>query len=135
MTRDVKTADPETPLCDIADLFEEQHIKRVPIVSRGSDLIGIVSRANIIQAVATAKPRLEISPSDATIRKTLMDELRRQPWSHVYRLNVTVAGGVVDLWGFVEFEEERQAILVAAETTSGVTGVNDHLTRRPEFIY
>jgi CBS domain-containing protein len=52
MTRNVKTADPTTPLHEIADLFEEEHIKRVPIVSQGGDLVGIVSRANIIQAIA-----------------------------------------------------------------------------------
>ena len=135
MTRDVKTADPETPLYEIADLFEEEHIKRVPIVSKGGDLVGIVSRANIIQAVASARPKLEVSLSDAAIRKNLLEELKKQPWSHVHRLNVTVASGVVDLWGFVESEKERQAITVAAETTSGVTGVNDHLMRKPEFIY
>ena len=39
MTGDVKTADPDTPLVEIADLFEEQHIKRVPIVSKGGDLV------------------------------------------------------------------------------------------------
>ena len=135
MTRNVKTADPETPLHEIADLFEEQHIKRVPIVSKGGDLVGIVSRANIIQAVASIRPKFEISLSDATIRKKLMDELKKQPWSHVQRLNITVTAGVVDLWGFVESEEERQAITVAAETTCGVTEVNDHLMRKPAFIY
>ncbi len=125
----------DTPLVEIADLFEEQHIKRVPIVSNGGDLVGIVSRANIIQAVASARPKLEISPSDVMVRKKLMDELKKQPWSHAHRLNVTVKAGVVDLWGFVESENERQAIRVAAETMSGVTGVNDHLMRRPTFIY
>ena len=135
MTRDVKTAAPDTPLVEIADLFEAQHIKRVPIVTKGGDLVGIVSRANIIQAVASARPRLEISPSDAMIRKKLMDELKKQPWSHVHRLNVTVTAGVVDLWGLVESEKERQAIRVAAETITGIAGVNDHLVHRPAFIY
>jgi CBS domain-containing protein len=135
MTRGVKTADPDTPLAEIADLFEENHIKRVPIVSKGGDLVGIVSRANIIQAVASARPALEINPSDAAIRKKLMDELKKQPWSHVHRLNVTVKAGVVDLWGFVESKEERQAIVVAAEAIPGVTGVNDRLLRKPAFIY
>jgi len=135
MTRDVKTAAPDTPLVEIADLFEAQHIKRVPIVTKGGDLVGIVSRTNIIQAVASARPRLEISPSDAMIRKKLMDELKKQPWSHVHRLNVTVTAGVVDLWGLVESEKERQAIRVAAETITGIAGVNDHLVHRPAFIY
>ncbi len=69
------------------------------------------------------------------IRKKLMEELKKQPWSHVHGLTVTVAAGVVDLWGFVESEKERRAITVAAETISGVTGVNDHLLRKPAFIY
>ncbi len=135
MTRDVKTAAPDTPLHEIAELFEKNHIKRVPIVSQGGDLVGIVSRANIIQAVAGARPKLEISLPDATIRERLLDELRQQPWAHVHRLNVTVTNGVVDLWGFVESEKERQAIKVAADATAGVTAVNDHLMREPAFIY
>lgn len=134
MTRDVKTANPDTALAEIADLFEEHHVKRVPIVSKGGDLVGIVSRANIIQAVASARPKLEISPSDVTIRKKLMDELKKQPWSHVHRLNVTVAAGVVDLWGYVESEEERRAIIVAAETIAGATGVTDHLKGKPASL-
>jgi CBS domain-containing protein len=135
MTRDVKTADPDTPLVEIADLFEEQHFKRVPIVSKGGDLIGLVSRANIIQAVASTRPKLEISSSDVTIRKKLMDELKKQPWSHLHRLNITVSGGVIDLWGFVESDKEGQAIAVAAETIGGVTAANNHLMRKPAFIY
>jgi CBS-domain-containing membrane protein len=135
MTRDVKTAEPETPLCEIADLFEENHIKRVPIVSKGADLVGIVSRANIIQAVASAKPTLKVSLPDTAIREKLMNELKQQPWTHVHKLNVTVTNGVVDLWGFVESETARQAITVAAEAIPGVTAVNDHLMREVGFAY
>jgi len=135
MTRNVTTVTPDTPVVEIANLFEEQHIKRVPIVSKGGDLVGIVSRANIIQAIATARPKLEISASDATIRKKLMDELEKQPWSHIHRLNVTVTSGVVNLWGVVDSEQEQRAIVVAAETIPGVTGINDHLTRKPAFVY
>ena len=135
MTRDVETADPDTPLYEIADLFEEKHIKRVPIVSEGGDLVGIVSRANIVQAVASARPTLEVSIPDATIRAKLLSELKKQPWAHVHKLNVTVTNGVVDLWGFVQSETERQAITVAAEVIPGVTVVNDHLMLEPVFIY
>jgi CBS domain-containing protein len=129
------SVDPETPLHEIADLFEENHIKSVPIISKGGDLVGIVSRANIIQAVASARPKLEISLSDATIRKRLMDELRQQRWTHVHKLNVTVTNGVVDLWGFVQSESERQAINVAAEAIPGVAAINDHLMRGSYSVY
>ena len=135
MTRDVKTAGPDTPLYEIADLFEENHISHVPIVNNDGDLIGFISRANIVQAIASARPKLEISLSDSTIREQLIRELKQQPWAHVHRLNVTVTGGVVDLWGSVQSEAERQAITVAAEAIAGVTAVNDHLMREPAVVY
>ena len=84
MTRDVVTAFPDTPLHDIAAMFEESHINRVPIVSEGGDLVGIVTRANIIQAIAGARPRPEVSVPDATIRTRLLDELKKQPWAHAH---------------------------------------------------
>lgn len=135
MTQEVQTALPDTPLPDIADMFEEHHIKRVPIVSKSGELVGLVSRANIIQAIAGARPQLEISLPDATIRAKLVDELKHQPWAHVHKLNVTVTNGVVDLWGFVESDKERQAIRIAAEAIRGVNAVNDHLKREEAFVY
>lgn len=135
MTTDVQTAQPDTPLVEIADMFEENQIKRVPILNAAGDLVGIVSRANIIQAVASARPKLEISLPDTLIREKLFIELKKQSWSHVHKLNATVANGVVDLWGFTQSEKERQAIRVAAESIPGVVAVNDHLMREPVFIY
>lgn len=135
MTRTVKTATPDTPLHEIAELFEKHHIKRVPIVNESGDLVGIVSRANIIQAIASARPQLEISLPDAAIRSKLLDELRKQPWAHAHKLNVTVTNGVVELWGFVDSEQEREAVKVAAESISGVNTVNDHLMRAPIVGY
>ena len=135
MTRDVKTGTPATPLHEIADLLEENHIKRVPIVSKGGDLVGIVSRANIIQTVASIRLRLEIRLPDAAIRERLMNELKQQHLAHMHKLNVTVTNGVVDLWGLVQSDTERQAITVAAEAIPGVTAVNDHLKRDSAFVY
>ncbi|HVX77581.1 MAG TPA: CBS domain-containing protein [Bradyrhizobium sp.] len=128
MTREVKTASPETQLHEIADLLEENHIKRVPILSESGDLVGIISRANIIQAVASARPEAETSLPDAQIRAKLLDELKRHPWSRVHKLNVTVTNGTVDLWGFVQSEVERRAITIAAEAIPGVIAISDHLT-------
>jgi len=135
MTTEVQTVGPDTPLVEIADVFEEKHIKRVPVVNADDELVGIVSRANIVQAVASARPKLEISLPDTAIREKLIAELRKQAWSHVHKLNATVTNGVVDLWGFAQSEKERQAIRVAAESIPGVVEVNDHLMREPTFIY
>ena len=135
MTSDVVTATPETPLHEIAALLEEHQIKRVPIVNKDGDLVGIVSRANLIQVVAGARPKLEMTLPDSTIRQKLLDELKKQSWAHTHNLNVTVTNGIVDLWGYAESGDQRKAIRVLAEAIPGVTVVNDHLADSSTFVY
>ena len=122
MTTDVVTANPETLLHEIAMLFEERQIKRVPIVNNDGDLVGIVSRANLIQAVASARPKLEMTLPDSTIRQKLLDELKKKSWAHTHNLGVTVTNGVVDLWGYAASADQRGVIRVAAEAIPGVCG-------------
>jgi signal-transduction protein with cAMP-binding, CBS, and nucleotidyltransferase domain len=126
MTPSVITASPQTPLYEVALLMEKNAIKRVPILENGQ-LVGIVSRANLLQALASARRLLEISPSDKTIRQRILSGLKAEPWAHTALLNVTGHGGIVDLWGVAEPEAERKATKVAAETTPGVSAVNDNL--------
>jgi CBS domain-containing protein len=135
MTSDVVTATPEMPLHEIASLFEEHRIKLVPIVDKIGDLVGIVSRANLIQVVASARPRLEMTLPDSAIRQELLAELKKQSWAHTHSLGVTVTDGVVDLWGYAQSNEERNAIRVAAENIPGVVAVNDHLVDSPILAY
>jgi len=130
MTRKVVTASPETPLHEVAALLEKHSIKRVPIVENGQ-LVGVVSRANLVQAVASAGEALEIPLSDSTIRDNLLAHLRTQSWAETALVNVTVNGGVVDLWGLVSSDSERNAIRVAAESAHGVRAVNDNIRLRP----
>jgi CBS domain-containing protein len=129
MTRYVVTATPDTPVNEIATLLEKNAIKRLPIVHNGQ-VVGVVSRANLIQALAAEPKSLEIPVSDSTIRDKLLAHLKTQPWAHTALLNVTVRDGVVDLWGIASSEEERRAIRVAAENTAGVQAVNDNLVKR-----
>jgi CBS domain-containing protein len=135
MTSDLVTAAPETPLHEIATLLEEHQIRRVPIVDKAGNLIGIVSRANLIQIVASARPKLEVTLSDSTIRQKLLSELKKQSWAHSHNLNVTVTNGVVDLWGYAQSDDERKAIRVAAESIPGVILVNDRLADSPVLAY
>jgi CBS domain-containing protein len=129
MTHSVITAAPETPLHEVATLLEKNAIKRLPILENGQ-LVGIVSRANLLQAVASARQQFEATPSDKAIRDQILASLQAEPWAHTSLLNVTVSDGVVDLWGLAESKAERKAINVAAETTPGVRTVNDNLVTR-----
>ncbi|MTV15468.1 MULTISPECIES: CBS domain-containing protein [Bradyrhizobium] len=135
MTTEVISATPETPLHEVATLLEERAIKRVPIVNKAGELVGIVSRANLIQAVASARPKLAMHLPDSTIRQRLLDDLKKQSWAHPHSLNAVVTNGTVDLWGFVDSDKERKAIRVAAENIPGVVSVNDHLMIKPVLVY
>jgi CBS domain-containing protein len=130
MTSPVTTATPDTPLHEVATLMERNSVKRVPIMKDGQ-LVGIVSRANLVQAVASARGGLEIPLSDANIREKLVADLQQQAWSRPWLLNVLVNDGVVDLWGVARSDAERTAIRVAAESIQGVRAVNDNLVIRP----
>jgi len=126
MTKRLVTAAPDTPLGEIAGLLERHSIKRVPIVENGA-LVGVVSRANLIQALAGDRKSVDIPVPDATLRDKLMAHLKTQPWAHTSLLNVTVNDGVVDIWGITRSEAEKSALRVAAETMPGVRGVNDNV--------
>ena len=52
MTPDPQTIVEETPLDEIVALMEQKRIKRLPVM-RGDKMVGIVSRANLVQALAS----------------------------------------------------------------------------------
>jgi len=131
MTPNVVTASPEMSLNEIANLLESNAIKRVPIVENGQ-LVGVVSRGNLLQALASVPIELAVEPSDRQIREALRQHLSNQRWADASRLNILVRHGQVELWGRVNSHAERQAIRVAAESMNGVRGVTDHLIVRPE---
>jgi CBS domain-containing protein len=130
MTTRVVFAAPEASLSDIAMLMERHSIKRIPIVNKGQ-LVGIVSRANLVQAIATARPSLQIPLSDQAIRDKLLAHLRAQPWPHTSQLNATVKDGVVDVWGICHSDAEREAVRIAAENIPGVRAVKNNLSMPP----
>ena len=51
MSHEVIAVDEETSVSEIASLLTKRRIKRVPVVQKGK-LVGIVSRADIVNAVA-----------------------------------------------------------------------------------
>src|SRR6478752_4482417 len=129
---EVMTADPvsvgeDATLEEVVRLMEKRHIKRVPVV-RGAEVVGIISRANLVHALAgIAREAKQPAASDQVIRDRIVAELAGQSWAPRALVNVTVQDGVVDLWGTITDERERPAIVVAAENAPGVKAVKDHL--------
>jgi CBS domain-containing protein len=126
MTKSPLTVTEETALADIADLMEKNNVKRLPVV-RGETLVGIVSRANLLQAVASlARYIPDPTADDDHIRDRLIAALQKQDWCP-FGLNVIVRDGIVHLSGVITDERSRQAAIVAAENIDGVKKVHDHL--------
>jgi CBS domain-containing protein len=125
MTPEPKTVTPDTPLEQIVGLMERHRIKRLPVVQDGK-LVGIVSRANLLHALASVAREVKpVAGDDATIRERILAECAKQRWaSHV---NVVVRDGVVGLWGVITDDRARDAFIVLAENVPGVKAVRDHL--------
>jgi CBS domain-containing protein len=133
MTREVITVTEETDLDEIADLLETKRIKRVPVVRDGR-MVGIVSRANLVRALATAKIEPAAGPDsdDYAIRRKLLAELQGQEWAKVWATDIIVRDKIVHLWcASDQPAEERQALRVAAENTPGVRGIEEHVVPAP----
>jgi CBS domain-containing protein len=127
MTYDVETVSEEAQLGDIVDLMEKRRIKRVPVLRNGR-LVGIVSRANLLRALASVAA--EIGPalaSDEAIRDRVIAELDSQRFGAGHLIDVVVRNGVVELWGTVVEAAQRDAARVAAETVPGVNAVKSHI--------
>jgi CBS domain-containing protein len=126
MSIDPVTITEDTPLEQIVQLMEKNNIKRLPVM-RDDKLVGIVSRANLLQAVASiAREIPDPTADDDHIRTRIISSIEKNDWSP-FGLNVVVRNGIVHLSGVITEERSRQAAIVAAENVAGVKKVHDHL--------
>ncbi|WP_339032760.1 CBS domain-containing protein [Bradyrhizobium symbiodeficiens] len=126
MTRKVVSAQEETSLADLVDLMEKHDIKRVPVM-RGKATIGIVTRNNLLQAMASLAHEIpDPTADDEHIRERITRAVNKAD-RHPIGFRVDVRKGVVHLHGLITTDEARRATIIAAENTSGVQDVHDHL--------
>ncbi len=125
MTTDPFTVTEDDSLEKVVEVMERRHVKRLPVV-RGGRMVGIISRANLMHALASlARDAEPTATNDTAMRDRIMATLGQQNWApHV---NVVVKNGVAELWGVITDERERQGLVVAAENVAGVKQVHDHL--------
>jgi CBS-domain-containing membrane protein len=133
MTREVASVGELATLGEIADLMETKRIKRVPVVHDGK-IVGIVSRADLLQVLASGGAASTNEDNDRLIRDRLLAELRKQEWASPVESNVVVSDGVVHFWGTVGSDDERRALRVAAENIPGVRGIEDRTIAGPRYM-
>ncbi len=130
MTPDPLTVAEDTPLDRIVQIMQSSRVKRLPVM-RGDRMVGIVTRADFLAAVAgLARSIPDPSAADDRIRSDVMAAIGQAPWRPC-RLNVIVHDGIVNLNGVVKKESARKASIVAAENVAGVKDVRDHLCTVP----
>jgi len=126
MTRAPVTVTEETTLEDLVGLMEKKGIKRLPVMN-GKTLVGIVTRANLLQAVASfARDIPDPSTEDDHIRDRIIRTVTATDWSPI-GFDATVRDGVVHLHGLITTDGARKAAIVAAENSAGVKEVHDNL--------
>lgn len=126
MSTNVTSVSEATSLTELANVFASKHIKRVPVM-RAGNLVGIVSRSNLVQALASISPPepLLSNPTDREIRAMLLGEMAGREWEFPGK-NIVVTDGVVHLWGLYGSTLAVNAVRVAAESIPGVKRVEDH---------
>jgi CBS domain-containing protein len=127
MTREPITITEDTALDEVVKIMERRRIKRLPVMA-GSRLVGIVSRANLLHALASlGRAAAPAKTSDVAIRDQLLAEFDKQSWAPVALIDVEVKNGVVELWGTITEGSQGEALKVCAENIAGVTKVVNHL--------
>lgn len=129
MTRDVVSVGQEATLEEIADQLEKHRIKRMPVLRDGK-MLGIVSRADLLHGLVARKTAPASTASDSKIRATAQDALEEAGLLGTF-VTVVVSNAIVQLWGAVDSDIEKQAARIAAEGIAGVKGVDNHIAVLP----
>jgi CBS domain-containing protein len=133
MTQQVVTVGELAGLDEIAGLMESNGVKRVPVMHDGK-IVGIVSRADLLQVLASGGAPRDAEDSDRLVRERLLAELSKQQWASPSESNIVVSDSVVHFWGTVGSEKERTALRVLAENIPGVRGIEDHMISGPRYL-
>ena len=127
MTQNVVTLTEDASLADVVRTLQVNHIRRVAIV-QGAKLAGVVSRADIMRALA-ARPADSHGPTskdDDMIRYQIIETLLSIPGTSPWQTTVTVSKGIVELDGSIELEAVRDPSRIAVECIPDVLEVRDH---------
>jgi CBS-domain-containing membrane protein len=134
MTRAVISVSPELPIESAALILDQHRFRRLPVVADG-ELVGIVSRGDLIKALTVAPPREAAPLPDDQIVREMRTRMSREPWVTNRGILVQAKGGVVSLWGIVASEAEKSALETMARSIEGVKSVDTHILVKSEIPY
>lgn len=133
MTKELVTVSETETAERIAELMEQNHIRRV-LVLKGGKLVGLVSRADLLRAILRMPATAEEAHDDHGIQVALLKAMRAQPWVDTYWIYPSISAGVVTFHGFARNEAMRQGLAVMAREISGVKEVQDRMEPMPMIL-
>ena len=127
MSKDVISVGPDAELREVADRLDRYKLKRLPVIAK-EQLIGIITRGDLVRALAQAKvAKSGRMLDDNAVYETLHVRMQGLSWLNSNLINVSVDHGVVQFSGFVRSTDQRTALRVLAEEAEGVVRVDDQL--------
>jgi CBS domain-containing protein len=128
MSQPVVSVSPDATLTDVVNLMTTRRIKRVMVLEHGK-LAGVVTRSDLLRTLHAreAMPTEGVPRDDSSVRERILKTIDEQGWAASAIINVQVTDGTAYLWGVVDSDEQRKAILVAVEGVPGVRAIEDHL--------
>ena len=134
MSRILVSVSKDASLSEVADVLDTHRIRQVPVMDDGK-LVGMISRADLVRKLAEIKVAAPAARSDSgALQKAIWDEIKAQQWLRSAYINLAVKDGVVDLYGSVDSDEQRQALHVLVEGVRGVRKVEDNVTLLPKTM-
>ncbi len=119
MTTPAITVTPDTPIRDAVRILVEDHINHLPVVGPAGDLVGIVSRSDLLRVFAREDASIEREVSQKVAEATrLLDATK---------VETQVVDGVVTLTGEIDRKSDDQRVVALVREIDGVVGVNDLL--------
>jgi CBS domain-containing protein len=133
MTKQLVTVSETETAERIAQLMEQNHIRRVLVV-KGNHLVGIVSRADLLRAILRGEVTPQETHDDHAIQLALVKAMRAQPWVDTYWVYPSVKAGTVTFHGYARNDTMRQGLAIMAREIPGVTAVQDQMAPMPLIL-
>ncbi|MGE4481882.1 CBS domain-containing protein [Acidocella sp.] len=134
MTRNPTFVRPDLALAKAAELMRQKQVKRLPVM-REDSLVGMLSRFDILRALAARLDESCIEASDTEILDNIQTSLAQEPWAPRDGIRFNVQGGRVRIEGRVGSEHEARALNILARNTRGVSRVEDELEVAGQEMY
>lgn len=119
MTTDLVTIGPDADHAEAARVMRKANVKRLPVVDELGNLVGLVSRSDILQVFVRPDAEIIGEITERVMRKVL--------WIDPRSVKVVSRDGNVTLSGTLETQSDAELLVELTQRLDGVVSVQDQL--------